>query len=360
MDWRDLTLPRTVEVQMVSPQNPSDVLGILEGVDLGRSSIDAAYYTDTRTSGRLYVVNGNWERGTFLRVVARIGDCETVLGTYLVADDSASYANGGWVRELTLHSMLYALSTDKAVKPWTVAKGASAMKAARQMLDGAGKPYRIDGNDHVAADATVYDSGTSVLERIMSLAYMADNRIDVMPDGTISISKYIDPSVKPAAFEIDLSDPNGIAVDGLQLSTDYLSMPTRFAVAYRWNEGSGDSRVQKEYSAYADRSGSNSSAARGWTVTDFRVMDETEYSGQSSVQAAADKALAASAEQVEWKLKTMFIPVWEGDTVDLIVPDAPKGYSGRRHCLIKNIGINLSDLSLDFTLKETAGGDEGW
>ena len=369
MDWRDITLPRSVEIQMVSTQNPSDVIGILHGVDLGSSSLDAAYDTDTRTSGKLSVVNGNWVRGTFLRVVATIGDSKKTLGTYLVADDSGSYSNGAWVRELTLHSMLYALSTDKAVNPWTVAKDASAMTAARQMLNGAGKPFRIDGDDHVMTEAVVFESGTSVLERVMSLSKMADSRVDVEPDGTIVVSRYKNPDAKPASFEIDLSDRRGIAIDGLQFSSDFLSMPTRFAYVYRWNEGSGDTSVQKEYSAYADRSGAGSAAARGWTITEFQVLDEADYSGNASVQAAADRALAESKEQVEWKLKTMFLPIWEGDTVDLIVPDGAvftdgfgtlEGYTGRRHCIVKSISIGLGDLSMDLTLKETAGGDADW
>lgn len=358
MDWLDQTLARHITVEMVSPQNLDSVIGELEGADLGSSSLSAAYYTDTRTSGRLSLVDSNWQRGSFLRFTAHVGDWSGVLGTYAVSDDSATRRNGAWSLDLDLQSMLWALSLDKAKVPMTLAPGASAMDAAARILDASRFAYSIDGNDAVSGAAKVYESGLSALEKLFSLADMSGNRVDVDCYGTVTVRRYANPDAKPAAFTIDLADPRGIAEDGLQFSSDFLSMPTQYALVYRWNEGSGDASVQREWVAWADREGRGSAAQRGYTVTDFQVLDDDSYAAiGGDMQAEASRLLAESRERVEWRLSTCFLPVWEGDTLDLLVHDGDAEYTGRRHCLVKNVELDLRTLHMDLTLKETASGD---
>lgn len=53
VDWADQTRRDVLTFQMVSPTNIEQVYGELDGVDLSGSSLTAAYYTDTRTSGKL-------------------------------------------------------------------------------------------------------------------------------------------------------------------------------------------------------------------------------------------------------------------------------------------------------------------
>ena len=72
IDWRDQTRKDVITFQMVTPTNVDKVYGELEGVDLSGSSLTASYYTDTRTSGKVRVVGGNWVRGSMIRVIHSI------------------------------------------------------------------------------------------------------------------------------------------------------------------------------------------------------------------------------------------------------------------------------------------------
>lgn len=92
VDWADQTRLDVLTFQMVSPTNIEQVYGELDGVDLSGSSLTAAYYTDTRTSGRLKVVGGNWRRGSMIRVIHAVPEWnyKAELGTYIVTDDGAT------------------------------------------------------------------------------------------------------------------------------------------------------------------------------------------------------------------------------------------------------------------------------
>ena len=104
MDWRDLTRKDRIIVQQVNPANIDAVMGELEGVELSASSLTAAYYTDTRTSGKLKVIGEGWRRGSFLRVVHQVPEWNysRELGTYIVTNDDRARENGAWAYELTL------------------------------------------------------------------------------------------------------------------------------------------------------------------------------------------------------------------------------------------------------------------
>ena len=237
-DWLDLKRDHETVVQMISPQNPDIVLGVLDGVDFSGSSLSAAYYTDTRTSGKLRVVGDGWVRGAYLRIIVRFPSdgFERELGTYIVSDDDASRSNGMWEYDLELQSRLYGLSTNVGPRPWTVASGGSVKSAITSILEANNCPYVFEGNDWNVASPVVYESDTDALSRLFSLCEMAGNRLDVDGHGVVRVVPYIAASKKSASFEINLRSKRGIAQDGLQRSTDRLSMPNRVAVAYRYSE----------------------------------------------------------------------------------------------------------------------------
>ena len=72
MDWADQRIEKRVTFEMVSQTNLDDSWGLLEGVDLSSSSIEGAYYTDTRTSGKVRVVGEGWRRGSFIRPILEV------------------------------------------------------------------------------------------------------------------------------------------------------------------------------------------------------------------------------------------------------------------------------------------------
>lgn len=254
IDWPDQRRTDIVTVSMVSPTNLDDIYGELEGVDLSRSSLSAGYYVDTRTDGTLSVIGDGWIRGSFLRIAHSVPEWgySRDVGTYLVTDDGVSSGNGVARYTLRLQSLLYALSTEKARKPWTVAKGALAKTAMGQLLDSAGRQWRdIDANDHLFSSPLVMDSGQTLLSRMFALAQQSGNRLDVDGKGYITVSPYSAPDSKVPLLEIDLSDPRGIVHDGMERSTDWLRMPTEAVVSHSYTSSDGGESVRHEISAYA-------------------------------------------------------------------------------------------------------------
>lgn len=370
LDWKDLTREDKLTFLMVSPTNLNEIYGELDGVDLSSSSLDAEYYTDTRTSGSLTVVGDGWIRGSLIRVVHSVPEWgwTRTLGTYIVTNDEAKRENGVWKYELTLQSMLFGLSTDLLVRPWTVAKNAMAIKAMRDCLNSAAFKHTIvsGANDYKLKTPQVMESGTSRLACLYSLCTMANDRLDVDGNGCVTVSKYVNPASKVPSARIDLSDPRGVAFDDLTRSTDWLQMVDTAAVSFKYSDsvkkGGKTETVQREINAYAKVSSSThqAHAQRGYTVTDFRSVSELTPQTAAQAQKLANQYLKENApELVEWELTTTYLPVWEGDVVELVVHDGMEQYKGIRKCLVKGVSLDFGSMTMALTLKETASGDKG-
>lgn len=391
VDWADQTRKDVLTFQMVSPTNIDQVYGELEGVELSGSSLTAAYYTDTRTSGRLVVHDGNWVRGSMIRVIHSVPEWwyRKEIGTYIVTDDGATREKGHWTYELTLHSRLFGLSTDKHARPWTIAKNASALKAIRQTLKASGTPYKEKSpKDKKYKDAVVVESGTTRLKALFDICEVAGNRLDVDTHGRVTISPMVKPSSKTAVWRIDLKDSRGIATDNLSRTTDWLQMADVVAVSHKFSDKvqepdgyyktngtksdgtpykKGDPKykeksVEREVTGIAKVSASThqAHAKRGYSVVNFISVSEMSPKTAAQAQKLAQQYLKDDQhELVEWELTTMYRPVWEGDVVELVVHDGLKAYQGVRKCFVKSLDLNLKDMTMRLTLKETASGDKG-
>ena len=337
-----------MRVLMVSPQNMDVVVGELEGVVPSSTRLSFSYYSNTRTNGKLDYIGDGWVRGTFLRFEHDGRE----LGTYAVTDESAEIENGAVHHSLELRCALYLLDTDIADQPWLIGGGQSVKSAASQLLKSCSRPYRNDGNDYSLKSPTVYESGDSQLKRLFSLCDIADNRVEVDGHGLVTIDPYIEPSRRSASFEIDLADPEGSALDGISFSTDYLSLPNRVSVVYRYSESIGGESVSKEVFGRSDAQGNLSKQTRGYVVSDFRVVDEMNPPTAARAQEMAAEIMGNVGEQVEWRLRIINAPITAGDVVDLIVHDGPQGHTGRRKCLVKNMDVELQYMKQTVTLKE--------
>lgn len=365
IDWLDQTRRDVLTFQMVTPTNVDKTYGELEGVDLSGSSLTANYYTDTRTSGKIRVVGGNWIRGSLIRVIHSVPEWnyKKELGTYIVTKDNATRERGEWVYELTLHSRLYGLSTDKHSRPWTIAKGARALKAMQDSLKTATCPYTLlSPKDKTYGSAKVIESGTTRLAALFDIANASGNRLDANGHGRVTISPYVNPANKAASYVIDLSNQRGIAADDLSLNTDWLEMVDIAVVSHKFTAKQGGKSVEKEVTGVAAVSSSSHQAhsKRGYTVTNFQSVSEMKPETAARAQALAQANLKKDQrELIEWTLTTMYLPVWEGDVVQLNVPDGPSAYRGKRKCLVKALDLDLSRMTMKLTLKETSSGDKG-
>lgn len=359
-DWLDQTHAKNLIVERVSPNNIDEVIGELEGVDRGSSTIECGYYTDTRTSASLTVVGDSYERNQFLRPIVEIPDLgyRRELGLYLVKADPASRPMSQWVYELELQSMLYGLSTDISGSPWAISTNGKALTAMRQMLEKCNRTYLVkDANDYVFKSPKAFEVGTSYLTRLYGLTEQSDNRLDVDGHGRVTIGKYVNPTAKAPVVTLDVNDPRGI-IQALSRSTDYLSIPGRVVVHCKYSETANNKTVEKEVIGQAEANGSSSPNTRGYTVTDYRdVPDLSPKTVTRANQLAQEYLNRAVTELVEWEVETPYIPVWEGDVVELVVHDGLSGYRGTRRCLVKNMSIELLHFGITMTLKEVGSGD---
>ena len=405
IDWRDLTHEHRVTVQMVSQTNLYESWGTLEGVDLSASTLDAGYYTDTRTSGTLRVHGEGWVRGSFLRIIHEVPEFgyRNVLGTYIVTNDDAQRGVGDWSYDLELHSTLMGLSGDLLTRPWSIAKGASALDCAKQVLVASGMhsmrktigsfsgalDAKVELDDSLADDikattAQVMRAGTSRLECLYALAAMSRNRMDVAPNGHILFTKHVDPSAKTPKLRIDLSDRRGVVVAGsLSRHTNWLEMPDTVAVEHDYSAdvetgetyqssgtrsdgtsyNAGDPKTKSEQTtlygiARVPASAHQAVANRGYSIVSFySVQDMTPKTAKRANEVAAEYLNKGMHQLVEWELDCCYLPVWEGDVVELRVLDGHPSYRGTRKCLVKDVSINLGTMGMHLTLKETASGD---
>ena len=384
IDWRDQTHEHRVRYQMVSQTNLDDVWGELGGVDPSGSSIEAAYYTDTRTSGKLSVYGEHWIRGSFIRVTDEIPDLgySRELGTYIVTKDDASLEGGIWHYDLELHSMLKGLSEDRLTQPWSIAKGASALDCMKGVLLGSGMhsmrkvlgildhpgDAQVEVDDSLAEDvrattAQIMQAGRSRLECLYALAKMSHNRVDVNPHGNIVVAKRVSPGSRSPKFRIDLADERGVSLYGtLSRSSDWLELPDVVAIEHKYTDKSGKKSEQRTVYGEARLSSSHarSTARRGYSVVSFESVKEmAPKTAQRAHEMAKQRLAEQSTELVEWELQTVYLPLWEGDVVELVVHDGDPRYQGVRKCLVKQVEIELQHMTMRLTLKETASGDKG-
>lgn len=366
MDWLDQTRTDVIEFLQVSPTNINDVRGTLTGVDLGASTLTASYYTDTRTSGVLRLCEESWIRGSFIRVVHRVPewDYRNELGTYIVTDDSADRHCGEWHYDLQLQSILYGLSTHLGESPATIPKGGNCLAAMRQILKSASRPYiEKSPRDAKAQNALVFDTGTSMLSRLFELCSMANDRLDVDGHGNVTISPYVELQNRPSVLTISLEDVRGIAKDDLSRTTNWLELPGEVVVSHKYSESGKDAAgksvsVEKEIRAVAKSTKNPGPTTRGYYVVDYHSLSELSPRTQQAAQQKAKQYLdRAEHERVEWQLTTMYLPVWEGDVITLLIPDGVARYQGARKCLVKNVELDLLHMTMQLTLKETASGD---
>lgn len=382
IDWKRTDVTHVLNAVMVSQTNFAQTLGALEGVEWAASNLEAAYYTDMRTGGKLRIHGDGYKRGAFIRIVHGIPEFgySKTLGTYVVTDEAPQRVGGEWVRDLALSSTLVMLANDLFTQPVPIDKGTRALDAMKSVLSksgaasmrsafgnfsGADSASRVAIDDSLADDvkatkAQVLKAGKSRLEAFFALANMSQNRIDVTPDGYIRVSRYVRPASRAASWSFDLEDARGTVLAGsLSRSSDWLSMPDTVAVQHDFTvKTNGKTQQRTLYAIARNPTGPHSIATRGYSIVDFRQVPNIS---PHTLQAASDyavRALKSDVEQVEWELQTTYVPLWEGDVVNLVVHDGDAAYRGTRKCLVKNVDIQLGTMLMSLTLKETASGDE--
>ncbi len=355
-DWSNLGKRWRVSYQLVTPASPDSTMGELEGVIPSSATITESYYTDTRVQAQLSYVGDGWIRQAFVRVIAEIPDegYREELGTFLATSDDAKGEKGEWKTTLALESMLYALDVQAGKSPWTVKQGAMALAAMEQMLKTCHRPYTlIDAKDHKMTKNTVYETGTTYLARLYDLADLCNNRLDVDGHGRVTIEPYVLPSERTPSFTVDLAAADGIAIDGVSRSSNYLDRPTECVVYHR--EGTGDDETETR--GYASNSGYVSFGSRGYVIT--KVVELSDLSPNTTAaanQVAREKLDISSNESIEWDVTTEYMPIHAGD-VGWLQGTGDPVYPERQKVMVKNRELELEHMTMKLTLKLASSND---
>ena len=364
IDWKDQTRRGELHAYMIPPQRLDDSYGELLGVDWSSLSISAGYYTDTRTSGSLSIVDGNWIRNSFIRIVYEIPEwdysCE--IGTYAVVSDNAVRRNGSWITTLELQSMLWTMNKDLTPAPLTLAKGSLASTALKRELDDAGREYVYPfGADAKMTGPTALESGQSKLSRAFILCNWSRTRLDVDGHGRITCKKYVEPASKTPKLSLDLLDERGVVKDGVSRSTDWAEMPSSYILLYKYsdkdaNGKSVDREIRAEVHLVSPKM-HQVAANRGYEVSILEsISDMSPKTYARAVEIAKQRLLERTSETVEWEIETKYMPLWEGDVITLTIPDGITDYQGKRKCLVKSIDLTGPYLDMRMTLKEVYEG----
>lgn len=363
VDWRTQERRDSLHADMVSPSALAQTYGRLEGIVPSSCSVDTAYYSDTRESAKVAYRGDGWVRGTLLRLWHDHGGRSDAIGTYVATDDPSKLSGGAWTTTLTMHSALHMLSTDLLRSPLTVEAGASAVDAMRHVCEAVGRPVRTTCADRRVGSTVVFEAGKSRLSALFGLATPAGVRVDVDAMGYVTLSDYVAPSTRSPSFELSLADPRGIVHDGVSRSSSWLTLPGEAVVVCKYTEKATgedgrEGSVEREVDGFASvTSGAASRASRGYgiVVTSSASQFEEPHTQEHADSLARDLLARNSWAGTEWKVKTQYFPVREGDVGTLVVPDAPLGYQGSRRVLVKSTSLDLATWQLDLTLRETDG-----
>ena len=348
VDWHDCELDHRLRVYMIDPNDHGSVLGELE-TSLSGCAVTWGYDTDTKVSAKLHVPDwGAYVPNAWIRLVHEIEGTayRRDLFTGFVWDEGAEYSAGGFGANPSLMGTLKALQLDRLTAPVAIGQGAKSKDVAALILDGSGQPYSIAGKagNHRYADASVLDAGDDLLKCISSLCDDSGWELRVDGSGTVRISPYVHPADKAPRFDLDADAGDTLVLSsGLSRTTTSHQAASRSIAVYKKDDTvtTGYADVGRKSPLHPNR--------RGYTVAEVHEMrDMEEPVTRRQLQDLAKGFLEDDSEvSVEWSVKTMWLPLEEGDAV-MWTPPGQKP----RAAWCKTVDADLGTWTLNLTLKE--------
>lgn len=311
-DWKDTTRLDRFAFEMLDPNDLSTSRGLLDGVVPRDSRLIFNYYSDTRVSGNLKVVSGNYVEDSLIRIHHYVDawDYHDELGTFFVNRDEAVSKSGAEVVNMKLSSMLTRISADRFTWHYAIPAMRYSKAVLADVFDRFGVDFSIAASCSNAryGTAKIYEIGDDVLSAVFDVCDMMGARLDVDGRGVATVEPYIAPSAKSPSVVYDASAPDSIMYGEAKVTSDYFSVPNRAVAVYK----DGDVEV----SGYADVPSTSrmSRGRRGRRVTE--VIDLDELSPATSAQAAQvarQRLEGIDDEQVEIEFDAFYAPMRTGD-----------------------------------------------
>lgn len=338
IDWKDPARVDNIRFQMVSPNNLNEVYGDLDLVQLDSAELSYGYYVDTRYSGEISFLEGNYVTNSWIRVIHEVPADNYVkeLGTFIPTSPTQAIT-GAMVTTLDLQSPLWGMKDDLATSTFTIGKGASLIESFKRVCEICNRPYVLKGaNDTTLKKSAVYEAGESYLSILFAIAELTNNELGVDGHGNITLAGDVPVSAKASKWLLDYDDPRSLIVeDSVQRDSEIDEMPSRVIVINDKIVGFADVDAGTPYSAQQ----------RGYTIATSYVSSDVKSSAEAAK--AAKALLDQDTKIMHWTMETLYFPCECGDMADFV-------YNGEKHrCMIQSIDpLKLSTMTMHLTLRE--------
>lgn len=342
MDWRDRTRIDRFAYEMVDPHNLAVTLGWMHNITSG--SITQGYYSDTRISGKLEGVKTGYIVNSIIRIYHYVDDenFSEILGTFFVSDLSVKVKGNLEIESFELTSMLTRISNDYLEHHYTYGNGTSYLNIIKEMMFKWDIDYEIDDNvaHKYVTGSKIYECEDNKLSTLFDICDVLDARMDVAPNGVVTIKKYILPS-KREPIEA-LSTTNKTILSEITIDEPRYDAINRVLCHYKKDDAdvSAVADVSAEYVyAYA-----NSGVRR----TQKETVDELQPPYYQNLQQVAKNKLADIEGGSRTKeLNCIYFPCDMGDVITL------KDNEGTKRYMMQNRDIDLKQaMPCAVTLKE--------
>lgn len=344
MDWHNQERKDRLVFEMIDPDLVTS-RGELEGVIRNGSSLTKAYYTDTRVSGSLKLIDSNYIENSLIRIHHYV-DSENyhdVLGTFFTDMGELDYEHGVWGGTIPLKSTLFGLQEDSFKQNYVIPAGAYTKDRLADIFRLTNRPYEILStvSNTKYASSVCYLAGENILSKLFEICDKSNATLDVDGNGNVIVKPYINPSSLTPIFDYDFDASDSMIVGSVSFSDGRAAMPGSVVVTYK----SGDTEI----SAYATAPASaySAPARRGYTKTDVHSLSDmspqTKQQAQQLANLYLNKALNTSDE---FSFKSLYVPLNQGDAVNFTL--AGKTYK----CLVKTVEPSLDKgMPMDIRLK---------
>lgn len=212
VDWTRGDLRHELLVQQYDPCDLSTLRGAL-GADVVSCSVDMDVNSTSRASAKLTVVSddphGGWDGTAALRLTCVTSDVtgelrRDALMTGYVRSCEWESLGDIYKTSYELASSLKVVDIEVVAQGMSMPSGSHAVATWAQMARQSGRPYVIDGIDERAYSYDIYFEPGWTVRKIM--AYLADGAggiQDVLPDGRIYLTRYVDPSARQPTYTVD-------------------------------------------------------------------------------------------------------------------------------------------------------------
>lgn len=349
-DWTDTEITHRVTCQMRDPVS----LASRGWLEITGATVSEGYYSDTRIGGTVTsIASDDYVDLAMLQLhhsaMFRDGSVfNETLGTFFVDAAPQSRKSGRTQVEFSLKSALWGLSVNEAPYAFTVGRGSRAGDVFDRICNTCRRQHRkLNGyNNHRFGSTLVWDAGETYLSHLFSLTDASSNRVDVAPDGYITLGRYTSPASRQPSMRLAWNSPLVLA-SGIERSSDELTIPGRTIVTWDYDRNGKTVPVI----AYTDvKSGHRASLGRrGFLVTEtHRLTDRSSSSASEAENLAHEYIKSDTQSTIEWQVPTRWFSVHEGDVISW----KPSDTEPYRKVLVKNVERDLRTWLLELTLKE--------